>query len=204
MHHLAQSGRTSWAALVVFGVLGSLLAACGSSEATAGVQADTGNGTPGVASASEDPILAAASAAQLAALQDGVVTLDEKNQAFRNMSDCLESNGIAVVSLSDDSFQTVAPKEMPAAESKVLSDGCAFEHFLGIQKQWQFQHRPSEQKLAEARTALRECLIDKGVAMPASPSASDFIQVQSKSEPKIFAACSAEVSAAFGLSNFAG
>jgi|GEM_PF-5273186 len=188
--------------IAVWGLLGSVLVGCSANAANP-------PGPVGESSTAGDPALAGASAEQLTVLADGLVTREERDEAFSRLESCLARFGIQVVersspSGSGSSFTTAAPQHTAPEVARVQSDSCVAAEFLGVMRQWDYQNRPSPERLDEARSSLISCLREEGVKLSGHPRSEDLVEVSLHTAPAEFHKCSTLVGDAYALPGFGG
>ena len=71
-------------------------------------------------------------------------------------------------------------------------------------KQWDYQHRPSQQRLVDAREALIACLLDAGVTVDQDADTAQLVEISTSGAPMEFGRCPESTGAAFGLPGLGG
>jgi hypothetical protein len=156
-----------------------------------------------------DPVMQGAGPDQLEALADGLVTLDERAQAFGRLQDCLAEYGIEVTeNAPSDSAGTSVRTSAPTGAEPATTSGqvhdCVGREILAVMRQWDFQNRPSPERLESARGALVSCLRDSGVPVPDGADAALLNDIALRTAPSEFSQCSRAVGEGYGLPGFAG
>lgn len=152
-----------------------------------------------------------ASDRQKAIVADGLVTLDERNEAFRAFAACLDAEGLTLQDTSDvrapaTSYRAQAKPGADPARTDAAFVRCRDEHFHLVAARWDFQNRPDPARLADAQKALATCMRSRGIDLPAQPTMADYLAILERRDAatEAYQGCTREVGEAYNLPGFAG
>jgi hypothetical protein len=156
-----------------------------------------------------------ASVFQQSLLSDGLLTYPEYESAVLATVQCLRDRGISIITEphtapggvlvfefggSTQFAGEAADRENEAA--RLAYEACYHEHQNVVDLAWARQTQVDERTLAEARSALRECLEEAGVeGIPPNAKGRDF---QAYQHLEVFPKCQEKVGREFDIAGFGG
>lgn len=118
--------------------------------------------------------------AQRPHLEDGVVTVAEREEAFLAYIGCLEANGTEVLWYDLNPYgDGIADRSDILDEAGMIQvdEDCRKEHYHVVGKVFVEQNRPTAEQEAQWWSETAECLGDLGFEVPADPAMEDLIEI---------------------------
>jgi hypothetical protein len=127
-----------------------------------------------------DSARSSASADQVQALSDGLVTLEEVNSAVARTADCAIARGVKIElrpgsAVVPASLGFAAPTLDQAEAARVVLEECKSAHLNAVQQVFAAQNRPTAAQAAEGRVLLGACMTERGIAVPPVVTEADLI-----------------------------
>lgn len=132
---------------------------------------------------------------------DGHLEFEEYEAAVFATYRCMLEGGLRVSEPRRVSGQRFEYSWRVSEDGKAANDvyeRCYGEHQSLVDLVWTYQTLPTEEDVQEARVALRDCLRDRGIQVPDTPTSADFLALARGGVPG-FSECRRQVTTEYDL-----